>query len=373
MLPCMPTSKGEIAVNENSSTAGSGIGQPIVLAACTAIVIGGAKLAAAILVPFLLSLFIVIILLAPLKALTRRGVSHWLSVLLVLAVTLFFFAAIFIIVGSASAELALDLPTYKAQLQSLITNAAAWFDARGIDVSGAGLKGALNPDRVIGFFQNFVGDIGNMLSSILLILLTVIFMLSDSALYSQKLTVHHRKQGGTDQQLGGLSYLFDSLSTYAKIMAAVSLLTGVLIWLGLLLMGVKYPVLWGLLAFLLNFIPTIGSIIAAIPVLLLALISQDPVLLLMIIGLYLAVNIIVGNFVQPVWMGGEVGLSTLIVFLSMIFWGWLFGPTGMLLSVPLTITVKFIALRSHRTQWLAILLSNEVEDAAVDATSNADS
>ena len=136
-------------------------------------------------------------------------------------------------------------------------------------------------------------------------------------------------------------------------------------------MGIKYPVLWGLLAFLLNFIPTVGSIIAAFPVLLLALLSLDPVLLMMIVALYLAVNIIVGNFIEPIWMGEEVGLSTLFVFLSMVFWGWLFGPVGMLLSVPLTVSVKFLALRNPRTLWLSVLLSNRVEKVAVDVTPGA--
>ena len=360
-------------MTENTPTAGSGNSNPLLFAASAVIIIGGAKLAAPILVPFLLSLFIAIILLAPIKALTSRGVSHWLSVLIVLVVTLFFFGSIFIIVSTASAAFAVDLPSYQEKFNSLVTNAAAWFDVRGIDVSGSGLKSALNPDRLVGFFRQFVGDIGNTLSSILLILLMIIFMISDSALYSKKMSAYHRNRALTGRDLLNLSDLFDSLSTYTKIMAAVSLLTGVLIWLGLLSMGVKYPVLWGLLAFLLNFIPTIGSIIAAIPVLLLALISQDPVLLLMIFGLYLAVNIVVGNFIQPVWMGEEVGLSTTVVFLSMVFWGWLFGPTGMLLSVPLTIALKFHAVRHPRTRWLAVLLSNDAEDTAVVATSNADS
>jgi predicted PurR-regulated permease PerM len=136
-------------------------------------------------------------------------------------------------------------------------------------------------------------------------------------------------------------------------------------------MGIKYPVLWGLLAFLLNFIPTVGSIIAAFPVLLLALISLDPVLLMMIVALYLTVNIVVGNFIEPIWMGEEVGLSTLFVFLSMVFWGWLFGPVGMLLSVPLTVSVKFLALRNPRTLWLSVLLSNRVEKVTVDVAQDA--
>jgi predicted PurR-regulated permease PerM len=190
-------------------------------------------------------------------------------------------------------------------------------------------------------------------------------------LFSQKLTLNH-SNNAAEQPLHKLSDLVDSLSTYAKIKAAVSLLTGVLIWLGLSVMGVKYPVLWGLLAFLLNFIPTIGSIIAAFPVLLLALLSFDPVLLLMIIGLYLTVNILVGNFVEPIWMGGEVGLSTLIVFMSMVFWGWLFGPVGMLLSVPLTIAVKFHASTHPRTEWLAVLLSNKAEHIAFGTNSGVD-
>ena len=311
-------------MTDSSSTTGSGNGHPLLFVAASVIIIGGAKLAAAILVPFLLSLFIAIILLAPLKALTSKGVSHWLSVLIVLAVTLFFFGSIFIIVSTASAQFAVDLPTYQEKFNSLITNGAAWFDARGIDVTGSGLKGALNPDRLVGFFQKFVGDIGNTLSGILLILLTVIFMISDSALYSRKLSVYHRNRARTGRDLVNISELFESLSTYTKIMAAVSLLTGVLIWLGRWSMGVKYPVLWGVL-------------------------------------------------IQPVWMGGEVGLSTLVVFLSMVFWGWLFGPTGMLLSVPLTITLKFHAVRRPHTLWLAVLLSNESGDTTVGATSNADS
>jgi AI-2 transport protein TqsA len=196
-------------------------------------------------------------------------------------------------------------------------------------------------------------------------------MLSDANLIKRKLAWHHQQHSAVEEQLGGLSDLAALLSTYTKIKAAVSLLTGILIWLGLSLMGIKYPVLWGLLAFLLNFIPTIGSIIAAFPVLLLAMLSLDPVLLIMIIALYLTVNIVVGNFIEPVWMGEEVGLATLIVFLSMVFWGWLFGPVGMLLSVPLTIAVKFLSLRNPHTLWLAVLLSNTAEQTSASATPGA--
>ena len=359
-------------MNKDSTSAGKSVGDSIILLAAIVIVISGAKLASAILVPFLLSLFITIILMVPVEALMRKGVPTWLSLLIVVAVMLVFFAGIFIIVGTAAAAFSDDLPGYQTQLQALITNVAAWFDARGIEISGSGLKGALNPERIVTFFQGFIGDVGGALSSIMLIVFTVIFMLSDVSVIKQKLAWHQRKHSQVEKQFGSLSDLVILLSTYIKIKAAVSLLTGILIWLGLSLMGIKYPVLWGMLAFLLNFIPTVGSIIAAFPVLLLALLSLDPVLLVMIIALYLVVNIVVGNFIEPVWMGEEVGLATLIVFLSMVFWGWLFGPVGMLLSVPLTIAVKFLSLRNPRTLWLAVLLSNTVEKTTVSTTPSAD-
>ena len=359
-------------MNEDSTSAGRSVGDSIILLAAIVIVFSGAKLASAILVPFLLSLFITIILMVPVEAMMRKGFPTWLALLIVVAVMLVFFAGIFIIVGAAAAAFSDDLPGYQTELQALITNVAAWFDARGVEISGSGLKGALNPDRIVTFFRSFIGDIGGALSSIMLIVFTVIFMLSDVSLIKQKLAWHQQKHSQVEKQFGSLSDLVILLSTYIKIKAAVSLLTGILIWLGLSLMGIKYPVLWGMLAFLLNFIPTVGSIIAAFPVLLLALLSFDPVLLVMIFALYLVVNIVVGNFIEPVWMGEEVGLATLIVFLSMVFWGWLFGPVGMLLSVPLTIAVKFLSLRNPHTLWLAVLLSNTVERTTVSTTSSAD-
>jgi predicted PurR-regulated permease PerM len=355
-------------MNDNSHSADSGLGNSIILIASIVIVFTGVKLASGIVVPFLLSMFITIILLVPVEELIRKGVPTWLSLLIVVAVMLLFFAGIFVIAGTAAAAFTADLPGYQQELQVLITNVSAWFDARGVAISGSGLKDALNPERIVTFLRKFLGDIGGALSSIMLIVLMVIFMLSEVGLIKRKLAWHLKAHSEAEDQFGGLSDLTILLSTYIKIKAAVSLLTGILIWLGLSLMGIKYPVLWGLLAFLLNFIPTVGSIIAAFPVLLLALLHLDPVLLMMIAALYLVVNIVVGNFIEPVWMGGEVGLTTLAVFISMIFWGWLFGPVGMFLSVPLTIAVKHLSLRNPHTLWLAALLSNTIEKTTVSTT-----
>ena len=358
-------------MSEDSNLQGVQVGSSILITAGVVIVLSGAKLASGILVPFLLSLFLTIIMLVPVEALIKRGILPWLSLLIVISAMLMFFAGVSIILGTTVKSFAADLPTYQEDFKVLMSGIAAWFGARGIDVNGSGLLGALDPGKIISFFKVFLGDIGGVLSNILLITFTVIFLLADAGLMRQKFAWHRRKHSAVDDQLGSVSNLFVLLSTYTKIKAAVSLLTGVVIWLGLTLMGVKYPVLWGLLAFLLNFIPTVGSIIAAFPVVLLALLNFDPVLVLMIITLYIVVNVVVGNFIEPIWMGGEVGLSTLFVFLSMVFWGWLFGPVGMLLSVPLTISVKFLALRNPSTLWLSVLLSNRVEKITAEVTSSA--
>ena len=142
----------------------------------------------------------------------------------------------------------------------------------------------------------------------------------------------------------------------------MSLLTGVVIALWLWFLNVDYAVLWGLMAFLFNFVPNIGSIIAAVPAVLLALIDPGPVAAFYAACGYLVVNVIIGNVIEPRVMGKGLGLSTLVVFLSLVFWGWVFGPVGMLLSVPLTMIVKIVLEEHPETNWIAVLLGTEPED-----------
>jgi predicted PurR-regulated permease PerM len=136
----------------------------------------------------------------------------------------------------------------------------------------------------------------------------------------------------------------------------ISLVTGLFIGFALWFIGVDYPVLWGVLAFMLNFVPNIGSIIAAVPAVLLTVVQLGVTPALMVASVYIAVNIIVGSIIEPKYMGKGLGLSTLVVFVSLVFWGWVLGPVGMLLSVPLTITVKLALDSKPETKWLGHLL-----------------
>ena len=140
----------------------------------------------------------------------------------------------------------------------------------------------------------------------------------------------------------------------------ISLATGVIVTLMLLIIGVDYPLLWGLLAFVLNFVPNIGSIIAAVPAVLLAVIQLGVIYALITAMAYFILNLFMGNVIEPRFMGRELGLSTLVVFLSLLFWGWLLGPVGMLLSVPLTITARIALDSRDDTRWIAILLGPDI-------------
>ena len=154
----------------------------------------------------------------------------------------------------------------------------------------------------------------------------------------------------------------ENINKYIAIKTGISIVTGLLVTIFLLIIGVDYPVLWGVLAFALNFIPTIGSIIALIPAVLLTIVQLGfGDALIVLIG-YLVINTIMGNILEPRLMGKGLGLSTLVVFISLIFWGWVLGPVGMLLSVPLTITIKIILDSSEETRWFAILLGPEKAD-----------
>jgi predicted PurR-regulated permease PerM len=139
----------------------------------------------------------------------------------------------------------------------------------------------------------------------------------------------------------------------------ISLITGVLVTTLLLIIGVDYPILWGLIAFLLNYIPSIGSIIAAFPTSLLALIQLGTGGFIWTAVGYLVINTVMGNVVEPKMMGKGLGLSTLIVFLSLIIWGYVFGTIGMFLSIPLTMSIKIILEQREKTRWIAMLLGTQ--------------
>ena len=229
----------------------------------------------------------------------------------------------------------------------------AWFAARGVDVPKGGVLHHLDSDRLVVLVESVIAHLGSALSNALLILFIVIFMLAEATYFPRKVSAMLGAGGSAVEAMAGL---LSDMKRYATTKAGVSLATGVLIWLGLRLMKIEHAELWGFLAFMLNFIPNVGSILAAIPAVLMALLQGPPLYALAVAGLYLAVNVGIGNILEPMFVGRRIGLSSVTVLLSLVFWGWMFGIVGMLLSVPLSMAARAFAAAYPPTRWLAILM-----------------
>jgi predicted PurR-regulated permease PerM len=207
----------------------------------------------------------------------------------------------------------------------------------------------------MGLAGRALGQIANFLANGFLILLTVLFLLLEASTFTEKA---RDLLGDPTSSLSRVREFFINVQRYMGLKAVVSLATGLLIWLWLLVQGVDFAMLWGLIAFLFNFIPTVGSIIAAVPAVLLAAAQLGPGPAIVTLVGYLVVNTFIGNIIEPNIMGRGLGLSTLVVFVSLVFWGWIFGVIGMLLSVPLTMTLKIALESSSQTQWVARFLGD---------------
>lgn len=319
------------------------------------IVVAGMKSAEPILVPFLLSIFIAIISAPPLFWLERRKVPVPIAVLIMISLIIITIILIGALVGASIKDFTRELPQYQTRLRTETAGLIVWLGQRGIDLSSFDLQRIIDPGKAMSLASNMLNSFGGMLSDGFLIFFTVIFIMTEASSFPIKLRAIYGEQAS----LGLFDHFLTKVKNYMAIKTVISLLTGLLITSWLAILGVDYPLLWGLLAFLFNYVPTIGSIIAAIPAVLLALIQIGTGAALLTALGYGVVNIIFGNVIEPRFMGRGLGLSALVVFLSLVFWGWVLGPIGMLLSVPLTMTVK-IALDSHEdTRWLAILLDSE--------------
>jgi predicted PurR-regulated permease PerM len=197
---------------------------------------------------------------------------------------------------------------------------------------------------------------GSALSNINLILLTVTFILLEASSFPHKL---RSVLGDPQRVFPQFTKFVDDIRRYMIIKTIISLIAGITIGLWLFILGVDFPVLWGFVAFLLHFVPNVGIIIAAIPAVLLALIQLGLGPAVLAASGYLVVGFTLGNMVEPRLMGRKLGLSTLVVFLSIIFWGSLLGLIGVVLCIPFTMTMKFAFESNKSTRWIAVLLGSE--------------
>ena len=322
------------------------------------IVVAGMKAASDILVPFFLAVFIAVICAPPFFWLQRKGVPKLPALALILVAILIaglLFAAL--IVPSLN-DFLISLPGYQEQLSSQIAALLSWLRERGVNIPAEEVSGALHPGWVMILAGGIFAALSSVLAHAFMILLTVVFILLEMADLPRKLRLVLKNP---ERSLSTIEKFSQHAKRYMVIKTMLSAATGVLIWLLLLILGVDYPVLWGTLSFLLNYVPNIGAILAALPVALLALVQLGVGSALLTVLGFIVVHIVVGNIIEPKLMGRVLSLSTLVVFLSLVFWGWVLGPIGMILSVPMTSLVK-IALESYEeTRGLAFMLGSGSE------------
>jgi len=328
----------------------------LISAACFVVIVAGMQAAASLLIPFLLSAFVAIICLPPLNWLTRHRIPSGISVLIITLSLIIGVLLLGTFVGSSIADFSSNLPAYQDRLKTITGDLLTWLSGLGVSISSQTIRDSLDPSAAMGMAGRLVSGLGNALANTFLIVLTVIFLLIEAAALPHK----WRVMGEHAPSAEHFGRFVESVNSYLTIKGWVSLATGATIAIWLAILGVDYPLLWGLIAFLFNFVPNIGSIIAAVPAVLLALVQLGPGTALATGAGYVVVNIAMGNVVEPRFMGKGVGLSTLVVFLSLIFWGWILGPVGMLLSVPLTMIVKLALEANEQTRWLSTLLGPDV-------------
>lgn len=332
-------------------------GNGILVVACIVIIAAGLRASQDLMVPFLLSVFIATIAATPMFWLQRKGVPSGFSLPVVMIAMAIIVAIIGALFAQSASAFSAKLPFYKDRLINLQSELAAFFgpivEPLGVPIDVQSLLANFSPTSALDMAGSTLGTLGGVLSNSFLIILTVIFILAEAASFRRKLA---DVLTDPDRNLPYFMRFADNVNRYIAIKTSVSVATGLVVSLFLWVLGVDFPILWGLLAFLLNYVPTIGSIIAAIPPFILALVQLGVAPAGAVLLGFFAINVLMGNAIEPRFMGKGLGLSTLIVFLSLVVWGWVLGPVGMLLSVPLTMTAKIALEANPNTQWIAHLL-----------------
>jgi predicted PurR-regulated permease PerM len=317
------------------------------------VIVAGMKAAAGLLVPFLLALFLAIISAPAMFWLQQKGIRPIVSILIVTLLLL----AVGLLLGSVLARsippLVQSLPEYSAKLQQEMADLVAWIQSKGIHIDSAQVMQSIKPDYGIALLKELFSQIGTLTAEGLLIFFILVLILLEAGTFETKFNAALQNSG---QSMRRLYRITADVKRYLAVKTVISLITAILVTVWMLILNVDYAVLWGMLTFALTFVPNIGAILSAIPPILLALIQMGTAKAILVAVGYGVVCGGLGNILELLWIGQRMGLSTLVVFLSLTFWGWALGPIGMLLSIPLTMAVKIVLQSNDDTRWIATIL-----------------
>jgi len=328
-------------------------------AAAIVVLIAGMRAAADIVVPVLLALFLAFVSSPLVFRLSRTRMPYPLAVSVVLLLELAALGTLGVLMGSSVGRFEQRLPVYRSRLGELYRELADLLASQGVRLEPEGLGGGLDPGAVMDLIGTTLTGLGAVLGNMLLVVLVLAFSLFDAARVWRKVEAHFAGTAAGDHVLTAIS---TEINRYLSVKSATSITTGALVGVWCAVLDVDFAVMWGLLAFLLNYIPTVGSLLAAIPPILVALVVHGPGSALAVMAGYLVVNISIGNVIEPRLMGRALGMSPVVVLLSIVVWGWVLGPVGALLSVPLTMILKIALANTREWAWIADLMSGPVEE-----------
>ncbi len=311
------------------------------------VIILALKYLSAILVYMILAIFFTILLAPIFRFFDRYGMPAIAAYFITLAGFVLIFSGVFLIVESSAREFGTNLPFYEERFSNLLEETQKLLHQYQLQLDLSMLKSL----DLMGIVKKFLANAGNILKSFLIVVIGVSFLLFESKDFGKKITA-------VTENPAYFEAFFASVQKYFIIKTLTSFLTGVLVGSMLSFFGVPYAFLFGFLAFLFNYIPVVGSIVAAIPGIVLALITYGIDTALYVTILYLIINISISNVIEPKIMGEGLNLSPAVVFFSLIFWGWMFGIVGTFFAVPLTMTLKLAFESSPKTRWMAQMLSN---------------
>lgn len=324
------------------------------------VVIAGMKASAGILGPAVLALMLVIAV-HPLRDwLHRRGLPGWATLTIALTVIYAILLGLIAAMVVSVARFATILPQYQGKFDELLGQARQLLAQYGVGEQQ--VQKALNVDanRVFSVVGTALGSTVSVLSALLLVATLALFMAADAAGYGRRLAVVERDRPQLVQALRTFSH---GTRQYLLVSTAFGLIVAALDVMALWIMGIPLPLLWGLLAFITNYIPNIGFVLGLVPPALLGLLEGGPVTMLIVIVVYSVINFVVQTVIQPKIVGDAAGLSVTLAMASLIFWGWVLGPLGALLAIPLTLLAKAMLVDADpAARWFGAFLTSKVHD-----------
>jgi predicted PurR-regulated permease PerM len=325
--------------------------------AALCVVVAGARQVADLLAPVALAVTLVITVFPLHGFLRRRGLPSWISTAAMMIVLLLVLTVVIGSVGLAVGRLAATLPEYSDKFTELYTQVLDLLERYG--VSATQVKDAfqtIDPKSLLGTARNLLSSLGNASSLVLLLLMSLLFLTTDSIDMPRRLGLLARAK---PDLVHALKSFAQRVRRYWAVSTGFGIVCAVLDTIVLAFLGVPLPFTFGLLAFVTNYIPNVGFVIGLVPPALMALLDEGPGAAIWVIVAYSLINFVVQSIIQPRFTGDAVGLNATVTFLSLVFWAWVLGPLGALLAVPLTLFVKAVFIdRDPRGRWLNAFVSD---------------